>query len=283
MNLALIDGDILLYRCGFATQRTRYRLGERLFPEGTTQLELAKQGILDAEKYFEAEPIENSCHLLKTTLNKILVATNSPMYELYVSGGGPNFRHEVAKTTPYKGNRKADKPVNYVEMHRYLVEWWGASEVSEIETDDRLGIRQVECIESGQPSIIVSIDKDLLQIPGKHYNFVVPSTVESVDPGTLSLSANRRSLKGTGLKWFCAQMLLGDTADNIPGVPGIGPVGVFSALGKLNTLKALQKQVIKLYLEHGIENRLMEIAQLLWIQRKENDSVVEYFPLFKEF
>jgi 5'-3' exonuclease len=60
-----------------------------------------------------------------------------------------------------------------------------------------------------EPCIIASVDKDLLQVPGKHYNFV-KNELYDISPQE-------------GLKKFWTQMLVGDVADNIFGIKGIGP------------------------------------------------------------
>lgn len=249
MTTALIDGDILLYRAGFATQKTLINeLGE---------------------KYIVAEPVSHSCSILDHMIRSILITTEAYEYRLYI-GSGVTFRHEIAKTLPYKGNRTAPKPVNFVEMKDYLVSSWGALEIRGIESDDQIGIDSNtlagECV-------ICSIDKDLLMLPGTHYNFVTGCFKEVVDPGFLELQVKPLKLTGGGIKWFWAQMLLGDRVDNIPGLTGYGPRKTYEVLNKS---KNLQKTVNELYFKQGKEKCLDEIGNLLWIQRKENDKFTDW-------
>lgn len=135
----LIDGDILVYRCGFAVK-----------PD---------------------EPIINSLSNIKNTIHAILNQfPERPEYRLYLSGSG-NFREQVATIQPYKGNRDPNnKPRDYLDMRRYMEEHFGAIVVDGMEADDAIGIEQFK--NKDKSTCIVSIDKDLDMIPGWHYNFV---------------------------------------------------------------------------------------------------------------
>ena len=62
----------------------------------------------------------------------------------------------------------------------------------------------------GTIAILAAIDKDLEQQEGRHIN------PNKKDEGVYVVS------KLMGLKSFYKQMLMGDVADNIPGLPGVG-------------------------------------------------------------
>ena len=84
-----------------------------------------------------------------------------------------------------------------------LVTQYKATVVNGYETDDALGIAQTKYDGNSR---ICSLDKDLLQIPGSHYNWVsgVSRLVSPLD----------------GLRAFYKQLILGDKTDNIPGYDG---------------------------------------------------------------
>lgn len=292
--LALIDGDIFIYRAGFAAQRTIYQF---VFNDGSifdfqnnilseVKKELKKLGINNAQgklqKLVDVEPIENACFTIKSMLNKLLAEVQADEYVLYLtSNDKSNYRYEVAKTKIYKGNRKSsDKPQHYQNLRDYLTTYWDPEMVFDKEADDALGIKQCQCIKDNVDSVICTTDKDLRMIPGTIYNFVTQEFVDSKDPGELFLSGNRRSLKGTGYRWFYAQMLLGDSADNIPGIKGLGPVAVYSKLKSLNTEKKLAEKVFMEYNKNippkEARKRMLEVADLLWIQREEGEFKSEY-------
>ena len=77
-----------------------------------------------------------------------------------------------------------------------------------LEADDVMGI--ISTREPGK-HIIASIDKDLNQIPGKHFNWY-KDTNKVYDVSDYD-----------GTRLFYKQILTGDTVDNYKGVPGIGP------------------------------------------------------------
>lgn len=134
--LPLVDGDILVYRLGFAAQQD--------------------------------EPLENVLHTVKVVIAGITDRFDAKRTEIFLTGK-ENFRDKIATLKPYKGNRlDKPKPQYYSEIRDYLIRVHGATVVNFQEADDAIGIRQME--ERGK-SVIVSIDKDLDMIPGWHYKF----------------------------------------------------------------------------------------------------------------
>ena len=130
---------------------------------------------------------------------------------LFAIKGRENFRNDIY--SKYKANRKELEPhlkkaLTYA--HKYMVDYHGAVVADGMEADDLVSIWAYEQLDYGQDPIVVGIDKDLLQIPGWHYNFVKKDWTH-VDPDTGNLN-------------LMLQCLTGDSADNIPGIKGIGPV-----------------------------------------------------------
>lgn len=237
----LIDGDLLVYRTGFAVQKK------------------TADGLI-------VEPPEHAYYLIKKQINTILKACNADRYRLFLtSDDKSNYRFKVATTKPYKANRLQAKPHYYGDLRRYMLEHWGAEMIYGKEADDAIGIAQ--CTGNGKTTIC-SIDKDLLMIPGLHYNFVSDTHYRFDDPGEL-FHHKKHKILGGALKWFYAQMLMGDTADNIPGLSGIGPKKAYKLLNDLDTEEKMIYTVKKEYEKHGAIDRFEEIANLLWIQREE--------------
>lgn len=146
-------------------------------------------------------------------IDNILRAVNAESYSIYLSDSTKNnFRTKFYPE--YKANRKQPKPKHYEGLKYYLVTEEDAKIAVRQEADDELGIAQTWYNAGGpafaQPeSVICTIDKDLLQIPGHHYNFVK--------------NEKRYSTPEEGLRHFYTQLLVGDVSDNITGVRGIGP------------------------------------------------------------
>ena len=119
----------------------------------------------------------------------------------------------------------------------------------------------------------MSGDKDMRQIPGKHLCMNRDKKFTAEDPGWLELykKKNQRdwAITGTGFKWFCAQMLLGDIVDNVKGAPRYGPKRVADALDSLISHGEIWDRVTRIYGECNVINRLDVNAQMLWILREE--------------
>ena len=129
---------------------------------------------------------------------------------LHAVKGEGNFRKDLCKD--YKANRKEldddlKTALNY--GHEYMREHHNAEQANGMEADDLVSIWAYEAMDANQDYYIAGIDKDLLQIPGDHYNFV-KSVHERIDPDTAHYN-------------LMLQCLTGDTADNIQGIRGIGP------------------------------------------------------------
>jgi 5'-3' exonuclease len=175
-------------------------------------------------------------------------------FKLFLTGKG-NFRKEVAVTAEYKGNRKdIEKPHHLEAIRSFLIEHWGATVSIGQEADDDIAIAATTIGEEG--CVIVSLDKDLDQISGHHYNFV-KKTKYYVDKPTAVLN-------------FYKQILTGDTADNIVGIKGIGPAKAAKLLADCTDEKELYQACVDAY--EGDINRVHENAQLLYLLRKENEK-----------
>jgi hypothetical protein len=137
-----------------------------------------------------------------------------------------------------------------------------------MEADDLLGINQTK------DTIICTIDKDLRQVPGQHYNFVKDEIF------TVNLQE--------GLLWFYTQMLTGDASDNISGIRGIGlkkahthltRKDLHASTGRLSERKInrdLLERIIPLYREqYGIHfwEKICNTGALLRIKQEKNEPI----------
>lgn len=219
----LIDADYLIYAIGFTCEDASERTAKN--------------------------------RLVETLENLVYVHLKADSYEAFLTGKG-NFRYDIAKTVPYKGNRKdTAKPPYYKELRDHMVKRLGAVVVEGQEADDEVAIRM-----SKEPDTytLVGVDKDLLQIPGWHFN---PSKdlEQYVD-------------EFTAYKSFVTQLLTGDRTDNIPGLEGIGPKKAAKTLKDAKTKKSLLDAAFAKYQElgHTLEY-FTEQGQLLWLRRYEGE------------
>ena len=186
-RIALIDGDIVAYRCAASCEPTK------------------NNPVSENESIAIARTRE--------LLDRILSSVATTEYRIFLSGS-ENFRKLLYPD--YKRNRDdIPKPRHLVACFDLLVGEWGAEVTGGYEADDAIGIAHTELLDgrdafSMSAPVICSIDKDFRQIPGLHYQFVRDELSEVSD---LEAAYN-----------FWSHMLIGDTSDNVRGVTGIGKV-----------------------------------------------------------
>lgn len=264
-----IDADTVVYQSCFTTQRQ-----------------------VDHEVI--SGPIENTLSVCKKIIESMLLYARTQDYKMFLSADdGTNYRLNIAKTEGPKGmgykQGRGARPAHYEVVRDYLITTWGAYLVSGMETDDALGIWQMQCIKDGVESVISHTDKDINQVPGQHMNLGKEEWYTVEDPGTLELT-DKRKLIGSGVKWFWAQMLMGDKVDNIPGCPHIGDVTAFKVMEGCDTEEKMVHAVWDVYL-YGTNfaarkewcnipvsydlmtcyDRFLEVADLLWVLRHEGE------------
>ena len=137
----------------------------------------------------------------------------------------PTFRHKMYEA--YKGTRKpmAEELRQQVPMMKQLLAAMGITVISKegLEADDLLGTMARMAEAEGLEVTIVSGDRDLLQLATEHTKISIPKTKKT---GTeienyYAADVQERYLV-TPTEFIDVKALMGDTADNIPGVPGIG-------------------------------------------------------------
>src|SRR3990167_503590 len=274
----LVDGDILTYKAGFCLEETVSLIQN--FDTGEAFEVTSKEDVMAILKAFEGDYCEvkqfkrikeNAMpvgFIIKMILDSINVEHNERKIFITDTNINNNFRKQL--DPEYKQNRnKSHKPLLYAEAREALVNEFDAIEVSGVESDDVLGISQVD-----DTSIIASIDKYMMMIPGWHYNLNTKEIIHASDPGKLTLKDSK--LKGFGFRWFCAQMLLGDVIDNVIGLHGYGPVKTNKLLKDLKTPKELFDKVASLYIQEGRKEDITKNSQLLWIQRNDYRSFFDY-------
>lgn len=150
------------------------------------------------------EHFEGSCDaIIASTLKQIATDTGISRMRIYVSGE-KNFRYDIGKTKPYKGNRATmvrPRFLNHCKEH--LVSKYKAIMAHGYEADDAIATDMTM-----NNAIHCGIDKDMLQIPGYHYNYVTKELrLVSEDEAIINLYR---------------QICMGDASDNVPGLPRVG-------------------------------------------------------------
>jgi DNA polymerase-1 len=137
----------------------------------------------------------------------------------------PTFRHKMFDG--YKGTRKpmAEELRQQVPLMKEMLTAMGVVIVEQegYEADDILGTLAGLGERQGMEVSVVSGDRDLLQLATEHIQIRIPKTKRT---GTeienyYAAQVKERYLV-TPKEFIDVKALMGDTADNIPGVPGIG-------------------------------------------------------------
>ena len=137
----------------------------------------------------------------------------------------PTFRHKMYDA--YKGTRKpmADELRQQVPLMKEMLTAMGVTIVEKegYEADDLLGTIAKQSEEQGLEVSIVSGDRDLLQLASDHIKIRIPKTKRTGTEIEDYLAKDVvEKYQVTPLQFIDVKALMGDSADNIPGVPGIG-------------------------------------------------------------
>ena len=254
--LALIDADLIAY-------------------EAASAADMVDEG-------YERRSFDYVIDKVDESIKFITENSGCDSYELFITGKD-NFRYGIATVKPYKGNR-SDKPKPfYLESTRKLLESYGAVVCDGMEADDMLAVRAREM--EYKDCCICSRDKDLRMVPCMQYSWEVglqpewgPELVDTL--GELHFRFSDKILKngeksnaikkvwGTGLKWFYAQLIIGDATDNISGLEGKGGGLVHQIIHPCASEEELFTAAFSAYTDkYGdtAAERLLEQGRLLWM------------------
>lgn len=287
--LALVDGDIIKYSCGFAAQRSVYtnEAGSQIeirqvkgglravhiksgqtkdFPSVYSKAKvLADLGGVWTERVI-AEPEEYVCSTVKRMIHHICKRSGATQYQLFLSRGDC-FR--VGVYPEYKANRKdIPKPVHTKTIEEYMERHHPCIVSTEIEADDAMGIMQYQSAMRGFSTIICTKDKDLDMIPGWHYSWQDHQITHIDEQGAL--------------RNFWLQTLTGDRTDNIPGLAGVGAKTAEKILADVPA-EQTKETILKEYETRAGwgEAEFERNARLLWILRKPLADT--YGKTYREF
>lgn len=178
------------------------------------------------------------------------------------------FRRELHPD--YKGNRrKIDRPEDLVLAREIIRDTVLTLQKPRIEADDLMAILATN---GRTPNpVIVTIDKDLRQVPGWHCN---PDKEDH--PHFVS--------EDQGMRHFCMQWLTGDSTDNYCGIPGVGDKKANEALPKYGSpadfLAAAMDRWNTYMLGEGGHGPIIQ-ARLAWLLRASDwDSATGKIRLF---
>lgn len=230
--------------------------------------------------------LETALTRFQTLVETERFLTGAEFVEIHLTPSGCTKcrRFDYPTNRPYQAQRTGPKPPllqplrDAVPLH----EWpdnWSVLSWRDREADDGMimhGLRH------GDSGIILSGDKDLRLTAGPYWE---------IDEGRLDTIPNRyghirtkqltssTKVIGHGTKFYWAQMLMGDSADNVKGLLSyegrpVGPVGAHQLLTDVSEEGDAAELVIGLYGKIG-QDPLAE-AQCLWLRRSDEDCAYKY-------
>jgi len=316
MKIAMIDLDVIVYKAAFAAESRLYTVIDESvgtvykFRSAASRDEVVKELMADGHELEidpvpvkDPDPVHYAYHNAKSIINRIVdnVVPDKVHYVMSAPGDS-NFRLKIAtlegpKGLGYKAGRP-ERPYHYTRVKDYILNNYDVELIAGAEADDYLGLMQHKYNDEGHTPIICSVDKDLLTCWGWHYN---------IDKGEFIF---QNQLEAD--LWFWKQMLLGDSADNIPGIKGIGAKKADAIIDGCQSFDEAKHLVEQIYLHFnclaptlrkikGVKesavnqmnkctecldeenlkqarDRFNEVAALLWIFRYENQDS----PAFEE-
>lgn len=246
--MGLIDGDWLLY---VATN-----------PE--KELDQEGNPVRKDNKfvYQSNQDVRISIAKMNNVIIDILDSIEAEYYLGFLTGG--SFRYKINQD--YKANRKGrERPKYFKVLKEYLIDHWGFYQHSELEADDLVriaskkwndwnGIFEINGIGTKvEGSIIVSNDKDILNLEGLHYNPQKQQFIETT--------------KDQAIEYFWKSMIVGDSADNIKGIPKMGEKGaekLFNGLSCINLPSVVFNKYVSIMGDNeGIEEFYKNYKSLL--------------------
>lgn len=201
-RIAIIDADSALYATALSAEAISVGTGDH-----------------GEDEYLQMKDGEQCYNEVCQKLEKLVEDVGAEDAIICLTATKSSFRYHLLPS--YKGNRATMRRPAFLKELQYAVmtrKPFRTLAVRGLEADDICGISQGTLQEANlREPIIVSIDKDMLQIPGLSYSWI------SKDKATGELIGIRDTSEAEGDRMFLYQTLTGDTVDNYTGCPGIGP------------------------------------------------------------
>ncbi len=216
-KIVLVDGNNLMFRSYYATAYNgNFMNNSKGFPT-------------------------NALFGFTNMINKILKEEN-PEYIIVAFDKGKTFRHEKYKD--YKGGRVETPNELKIQfpLAKKLLEAMGIKyyEIDNYEADDIIGTFSKYCDHNDYKGLIVSSDKDLLQLINEDVDIKLLKQKDYIryNEKTFEEAYGIKPINVIDLK-----ALMGDSSDNIPGVKGVGEKTALKLLQEYKTLDNLYNNI----------------------------------------
>ncbi len=202
------------------------------------------------------------------SLLKILKEENPDYMAVVFDTKAPTFRHEIFKD--YKSTR-AKMPQEMSEQLPRIREVTESMnlpilEVEGFEADDLMGTLAKKAKKEGMEVILVSGDKDFLQLVDEDVKVLNPRR-GGEEPELLDRSGVEKKFGVPPEKVIEVLALMGDTSDNVPGIPGVGEKTALALIKEFGSLERVLKSADKVK-KKNVQRGLKEHVDLARLSKR---------------
>ena len=220
-----------------------------------------------------------------TTLQRLLDEEQPEALCVTFDRREPTFRHQADER--YKAQRKG-MPEELAMQLPYLKQVLSAMNIPQYdltgyEADDLIGTISRRCEAAGWDCVIVTGDKDSLQLITPHTKVKLVSTrmgqttTKDMTPETFQETYGFAPIHMIDLK-----ALMGDSSDNIPGVPGIGEKTAMALVQEYGSIDTLYAQMPDVHAKPAALRKLQEgeesARHSYWLATIVTDAPLEFRP-----
>ena len=197
----------------------------------------------------------------------------------------PTFRHKACDF--YKAQRKPMPEELAVQMPllKETLDAMGIRryEIEGYEADDILGTAAAVCEKSGWDCVLVTGDKDSLQLVSDTTSVCNVKTVRGQTETILYTPESFHAEYGFApAQMVDLKALMGDSSDNIPGVPGIGEKTALDLVRRYGTVDKIYSSLAELDIKDGVRKKLTEgedsARQSYWLATIVRDVPLSFKP-----
>lgn len=197
----------------------------------------------------------------------------------------PTFRHKA--DAAYKATRKPmpeelrmqvpvlKEVLDALNIPRYEAEGW--------EADDWLGTISRKCEAAGWDCVVVTGDKDSLQLITDHTKVKLVSTrMGQTTTKDMTPAAFREQYGFDPIHMIDLKALMGDSSDNIPGVPGVGEKTAMDLIQKYGSIDAIYEKLPDIDAKPAAVKKLTEgedaARHSYWLATIVTDAPLDFSP-----
>lgn len=220
-----------------------------------------------------------------TTLQRLLDEENPEALCVTFDRREPTFRHQA--DADYKAQRKPMPPELAMQLPVMKQVLAAMSvpcyELAGYEADDLIGTISRKCQAAGWDCVIVTGDKDSLQLITDRTKVKLVSTrMGQTTTKDMTPETFREQYGFDPIHMIDLKALMGDTSDNIPGVPGVGEKTAMALVQEYGTIDEIYRLLPDLYAKPAAIRKLTEgeesARHSYWLATIVTDAPLDFDP-----